>query len=155
MENKYYLAVEVKPKNYFPINLLDLKIANHFTTTSLEELDSFTLKFTKKEIMDSIKEANLLDVREDMSLVVIYYENKNTRKIEAFTKDYYYNMWDLLKNKYTDKVFMNKVINFLNKKITEEELNKIKNSHTLTDFLNSIGYLPYLVQRKLYFYLYE
>ena len=64
-------------------------------------------------------------------------------------------MWDLLKNKYTDKVFMNKVINFLNKKITEEELNKIKNSHTLTDFLNSIGYLPYLVQRKLYFYLYE
>lgn len=155
MENKYYLAVEVKPKNYFPINLLDLKMANHFTTTSLEELDSFTLKFTKKEIMDSIKEANLLDVREDMSLVVIYYENKNTRKIEAFTKDYYYNMWDLLKNKYTDKVFMNKVINFLNKKITEEELNKIKNSHTLTDFLNSIGYLPYLVQRKLYFYLYE
>ncbi len=155
MENKYYLAVEVKPKNYFPINLLDLKIANHFTTTSLEELDSFTLKFTKKEIMDSIKEANLLDVKEDMPLVVIYYENKNTRKIEAFTKDYYYNMWDLLKNKYTDKVFMNKVINFLNKKITEEELNKIKNSHTLTDFLNSIGYLPYLVQRKLYFYLYE
>ena len=155
MENKYYLAVEVKPKNYFPINLLDLKIANHFTTTSLEELDSFTLKFTKKEIMDSIKEANLLDVKEDMPLVVIYYENKNTRKIEAFTKDYYYNMWDLLKNKYTDKVFMNKVINFLNKKITEEELNKIKNSHTLTDFLNSIGYLPYFVQRKLYFYLYE
>ena len=155
MENKYYLAVEVKPKNYFPINLLDLKIANHFTTTSLEELDSFTLKFTKKEIMDSIKEANLLDVKEDMPLNVIYYENKNTRKIEAFTKDYYYNMWDLLKNKYTDKVFMNKVINFLNKKITEEELNKIKNSHTLTDFLNSIGYLPYLVQRKLYFYLYE
>ncbi len=155
MENKYYLAVEVKPKNYFPINLLDLKIANHFTTTSLEELDSFTLKFTKKEIMDSIKEANLLDVKEDMPLVVIYYENKNTRKIEAFTKDYYYNMWDLLKNKYTDKVFMNKVINFLNKKITEEELNKIKNSHTLTDFLNGIGYLPYFVQRKLYFYLYE
>ena len=155
MENKYYLAVEVKPKNYFPINLLDLKIANHFTTTSLKELNSFTLKFTKKEIMDSIKEANLLDVKEDMPLVVIYYENKNTRKIEAFTKDYYYNMWDLLKNKYTDKVFMNKVINFLNKKITEEELNKIKNSHTLTDFLNSIGYLPYLVQRKLYFYLYE
>ena len=52
MENKYYLAVEVKPKNYFPINLLDLKISNHFTTTNLEELDAFTLKFSKKEIMD-------------------------------------------------------------------------------------------------------
>lgn len=155
MENKYYLAVEVKPKNYFPINLLDLKIANHFTTTSLEELDAFTLKFTKKEIMEAIREANLLDVNEQMPLIVIYYENKNTRKIEALTKDYYYDMWGLLKEKYTDKVFMNKVINFFHKKITEEELERIKGSKSLTQFLNSIASLPYLAQRKLYFYLYE
>ena len=45
MENKYYLAVEVKPKNYFPIDLLNLKIANSFTSTNLEELDAFTPKF--------------------------------------------------------------------------------------------------------------
>lgn len=97
MENKYYLAVEVKPKSYFPINLLDLSIANHFTTTSLEEIDAFTLKFTKKEIMNSIKEANLLDVNDEMPLVVIYYENKYTRKIDALTKDYNYDMWGYLK----------------------------------------------------------
>ena len=99
MENKYYLAVEVMPKSYFPINLLDLKIAEHFTTTSLEEIDAFTLRFTKKEIMNSIKEANLLEVNDDMSLVVIYYENKYTRKIEALTKDYNYDMWSLLSRK--------------------------------------------------------
>lgn len=155
MENKYYLAVEVKPKSYFPINLLDLSIANHFATTSLEEIDAFTLKFTKKEIMDSIKEANLLEVNDDMSLVVIYYENKYTRKIDALTKDYNYDMWGLLKEKYSDKVFRNKIVNFLNKKIQDEDLKKIKNSEVLEDFLKCIGYLPYIIQRKLYLYLYE
>ena len=155
MENQYYLAVEVKPKNYFPINLLDLKIANHFITTDLEKLDAFTLQFSKKEILDSIREANLLEVRDSMPLVVIYYENKNTRKVQALTKDYNYDMWGLLKEKYRDKIFLNKVVNFLNKKIDEGTLQKIKNSKDLNTFLSLIGYLPYLVQRKLYFYLYE
>lgn len=155
MENKYYLAVEVKPKNYFPINLLDLKISNHFTTSSLEELDAFTLKFTKKEIIDSIKEANLLEINNTMPLVIIYYENKNTRKIDALTKDNNYDMWGLLNEKALDKVFVNKVVNFLNKKIDQSSLEKIKNSQTREEFLNHIGYLPYLIQRKLYLYLYE
>ena len=155
MENKYYLAVEVMPKSYFPINLLDLKIAEHFTTTSLEEIDAFTLRFTKKEIMNSIKEANLLEVNDDMSLVVIYYENKYTRKIEALTEDYNYDMWSLLQEKYADKVFRNKIFNFLNKKISDEELLLIKNSKCLEDFLRGIGLLPYMIQRKLYLYLYE
>ena len=155
MENQYYLAVEVKPKNYFPINLLDLKIANHFITTDLEKLDAFTLQFSKKEILDSIREANLLEVRDSMPLVVIYYENKNTRKVQALTKDYNYDMWGLLKEKYRDKIFLNKVVNFLNKKIDEGTLQEIKNSKDLNTFLSLIGYLPYLVQRKLYFYLYE
>ena len=155
MENKYYLAVEVKPKSYFPINLLDLSIANHFTTTSLEEIDAFTLKFTKKEIMNSIKEANLLDVNDEMPLVVIYYENKYTRKIDALTKDYNYDMWGLLKEKYSDKVFRNKIFNFFYNKIQDVELKKLKNSETLEEFLRCIGYLPYTSQRKLYLYLYE
>ena len=86
---------------------------------------------------------------------LIYYENKNTRKVQALTKDYNYDMWGLLKEKYRDKIFLNKVVNFLNKKIDEGTLQKIKNSKDLNTFLSLIGYLPYLVQRKLYFYLYE
>ena len=155
MDNQYYLAVEVKPKNYFPINLLDLKIANHFTTTDLEQLDAFTLQFSKKEILDAIREANLFDVTDSMPLVVIYYENKNTRKMDALTKEYNYDMWGLLKEKYGDKIFLNKVVNFLNKRIDDDILIKIKNCKDKVEFLNLIGYLPYTVQRKLYFYLYE
>ncbi len=155
MENKYYLAIESRPKNYFPINLLDLRISNGFTTFHLEELDAFTQKFTKKEIIDAIRKANLLDVREDMSLVVIYYENKYTRKIAALTKDNQYDMWALLQEKYGDKIFLNKVVNFLNHKIDDEVLKKIKNSHDLNEFLSLIEHLSYPVLRKLYLYLYE
>lgn len=155
MENKYYLAVEVRPKNYFPINLLDLKISGGFTSTNLEELDAFTLKFTKSEIMNAVKEANLLDVNENMPLVVIYYENKYTRKIEAFTKDYNYDMWKLLNDEYGNKVFLNKIINFLNHKVDKEIVDKLKNVQDKNEFLKILGTLPYFVQRKLYFYLYE
>ena len=155
MENKYYLAVEVKPKNYFPIDLFNLKIANSFTSTNLDEIDAFTQKFTKKEIMNAIKEANLLEVKDTMPLVVIYYEKKNTRKIDALTKDNYYDMWQLLNTNYSNKVFVNKIVNFLNNKIEIHLLNKIKNSESKNEFLSSIGSLPYLIQRKLYLYLYE
>ncbi len=155
MENKYYLAVEVRPKNYFPINLLDLKISGGFTSTNLEELDAFTLKFTKSEIMKAVKEANLLDVNDDMPLVVIYYENKYTRKIESLTKDYNYDMWKLLNDKYGDKVFLNKIINFLNHKVDEKIIEELKSVQDKIKFLKILGTLPYFVQRKLYFYLYE
>ena len=155
MENKYYLAIELRPKNYFPINLLDLSISKGFTTSHLEELDAFTQKFTKREIMDAVREANLLEVDEHMPLVVIYYENKYTRKMDALTKDNHYDMWKLLQEKYSDKIFLNKVVNFLNHKIDDGLLDKIKNSSNVQEFLGLIGNLSYLVLRRLYLYLYE
>lgn len=155
MENKYYLAIEVRPKSYFPINLLDLNIFKGGAASNLEELDAFTLKFTKKEILDSIREANLLQVDDNMPLVIIYYENKYTRKLEALTKDYNYDMWNLLDKKYGDKLFLNKIVNFLNHKIDEKIVDQLKKVQSKKELLNIIGMLPYFIQRKLYFYLYE
>ena len=154
MENKYYLAIETKPNNYFPINLLDTKIFNK-NTTKIEELDSLTLKYTKKEIIDAIKEANLLEVNYDMPLVIIYVEKDKTRKVEALTKDYTFDMWQNLKDNYKDKNYCNKIINFLNNKISSGELNKIKQNKGSENFLSIINELPYFIERKLYFYLYE
>lgn len=154
MENKYYLAVETKTNNYFPINLLDLKIFSK-NPTKIEELDSLTLKYTKEEIMDAIKEANLLEVNYSMPLIIIYVEKDKTRKVEALTKDYTFDMWENLKNNYLDKNYCNKIINFLNNKISEEELSIIKQNKGDIKFLKAINNLSYFVQRKLYFYLYE
>ena len=154
MENKYYLAIEEKPNNYFPIDLRNLKIFHNRMTTSLEEIDALTLNFTKQEILEAIKEANLLDIQKTMPLVVIYYENKYTRKIEALTKEKKYDMWKLLDEKYQDKVFVNKIVNFLNHKIDDTKLEKLKVSRDKEEFLQVLGNLPYFMQRKLYLYLY-
>lgn len=154
MENKYYLAIETKPNNYFPLNLLDIKLFNK-TSNKIEEIDSLTLKHTKKEIMEAIKEANLLEIDYDMPLVIIYVEKEKTRKVEALTKDNNFDMWESLKENYRDKNYCNKIINFLNTKISDDTLNILKNNKGQEEFLKIISELPYFTERKLYFYLYE
>lgn len=154
MENKYYLAVETKPNNYFPINLLDVKIFNK-TTDKIEEIDSLTLKYTKREIMDAIKEANLLEIDYNMPLVIVYIEKEKTRKVETLTKDNNFDMWQNLKDNYENKNYCNKIINFLNNKISDEIINLLKSNKGKEEFLKVISELPYFTERKLYFYLYE
>lgn len=155
MEDKFYIAIEKQPHNYFPINLLDINLAGIFPTTNIEKLDSITLKYSKEELIKSIKEANLLDITDSMPLVVIYYEKKVVRKIPILTKDINFDMWSYLKINYSDKIFLNKIYNFLQNKITAEELNILKKQSKIEDFLLFISKLSYLNQRKLYFYLYE
>lgn len=154
MENKYYLAIETKPNNYFPINLLDIKLSNR-TIDKIEEIDSLTLKYTKKEIIDAIKEANIIGAEYSMPLVIVYVEKEKTRKVDALTKDYSFDMWQKLKENYLDKNYCNKIINFLNNKISTEEINKMREHKGQEQFLKIISELPYFIERKLYFYLYE
>lgn len=155
MEDKYYLAVETKPNNYFPIDLLNLSISNNYTTFDLEKLDAFTSKFNTSEIINSIKEANLLDVDNTMSLVIIYSEKNVIRKIPVLTKDNFYDLWSYLKANYEDKNFLNKIYNFLNNKIDSKTLKELKEVTNKEDLLKIINRLPYKIERKLYFYLNE
>lgn len=155
METKYYLAVETKPNNYFPINLLDLNISENFNTTKLTELDLFTSKFTKEEIMNSIKNSNLLDIDFDMPLVVIYNEKGAMRKAPALLKNNDYDMWKVLEDNFSNKNFTNKIHNFLKNKIDEYTLENIKNAKNSKEFIYAINEMPYTIERKLYFYLYE
>lgn len=155
MDKKYYLAIENKPNSYFPINLSDLKIASNMTTTKLEELDNFTLRFTKTEIIDAIKTANLLEVDNNMALVIIYYEKNDVRKMNALTKEVSFDMWQYLKDTLENKTIQNKIHNFLQNKISKETLDNLKEVKDYPELITIISKLPYEIERKLYFYLYE
>lgn len=155
MEDKYLLAVETKPHNYFPIDLLDLNISPKYPIYKIEELDSFTLKYTTKEILQSIREANLLELAPTMPLVVVYKENNGVRKTEPLTKDNSYDMWAKLKKMYNDKNSLNMIYNFLKNKVGDQELSNLKSSQNIEEFLSHFASIPYIIQRKLYLYLYE
>lgn len=155
MEDKYYLAVETKPNNYFPIDLLNLSISNFKTIESLELLDAFTSKFTEEEIMNAIIEANLLEVNKNMPIILIYNEKNVIRKVPVLTKDNYYDMWEYIKNNYQDKNFLNKLYNFLNNKVDKDLIKDLKKVEEFKELLKIINELPYKIQRKLYFYLNE
>ncbi len=154
MEDTYYLAVETKPNNYFPINLIDLNLIPKNTTTKLEELDKFTLNYTIEELRKAIKESNILDIDDNMPLVIIYNEKHATRKINVLTKDISFDMWKYIKDNFSNKNFLNKVYNFLQNK-TSTNLSAIKNPQDIKEYISNLAKLPYPVTRKLYFYLYE
>ena len=155
MDTNFYLAVETKPNNYFPINLLDLNISKGFASFKIAELDKFTLKFTKKEIIESIKEANLLELNSQMELIVIYHEKNVVRTAPVLTKDISFDMWAQIKDNYQNREYINKIYNFLKGKTKDDNLIKLKKVQELADLVNIIESLPYFTTRKLYFYLYE
>ncbi len=153
MENKYYLAICPKPNNYFPINLLDLKISKGYTTMVLEELDNFTLKYTLEEIKEAIREANVLEVDKETKVVIIYYEKDEVRSIPVLTKDINFDMWQNIKDNFKDKNYRNKIYNFLKNKT--DLVKELKDMDKIEDYILLIRKLPYILQRKLYFYLDE
>ena len=89
-----------------------------------------------------------------MPVVVIYYEKNVIRTMPALTKNINFDMWQYIKDNYNDKNFKNKIYNFLNNKI-EEDISNLKEANNLKEFVTIITKLPYIIQRKLYFYLYE
>ena len=153
MENKYYLAICPKPNNYFPINLLDLKISKGYTTMVLEELDNFTLKYTLEEIKEAIREANVLEVDKETKVVIIYYEKDEVRSIPVLTKDINFDMWQNIKDNFNDKNYRNKIYNFLKNKT--DLVKELKDMDKIEEYILLIRKLPYILQRKLYFYLDE
>ena len=84
---RYSLALQKQKGNEVLINTLDLDIAKGFFSTSIEQIDAFTLNFTKEEIISAIERANIADGYLDGELIVQSLDNKKDIKV-AMTKDF-------------------------------------------------------------------
>ena len=155
-EQKHFLAMQAMPGDSAYIDISALKLSNGYMPSSLVEIDSFTMHFTYDQIIEDIKEANIVSSKYLNGKLVIV-DNQKHNPLAVLTKDIYNNfdLYLFLTDNIDNKNLMNTIYNKYSAIVNDVPLSKVfKNSDAL-DMTNMILKLPYLEQRKLMFYLLE
>ena len=157
---KHFLALMDRPGDYVLIDVSRLSIAKGFSPNSLMELDSFTMSFSKEEILSSIKEANIANEKYLNGKLVIQ-DNQKHKPIEVIDRDFYndFRIDIFLKEHISDKAVLNNIVNkFMafvkDSDVTNNFKNALKNGD-LFSACNLLFDLPYLLQRKFIVYAIE
>lgn len=159
-EQKHFLALMDRPGDFVLIDVSKLDIANGYVPNTLAELDTFTMYFSKQEIMSAIKRANIADQRYLNGNLVVQ-DNQKHKPIEVIDREFYDNFRiDLfLKDKMLDKNTLNMISNKFMAIVKDGEIAKqFKDAMRLGNLdlvCDIIFNLPYLVQRKFIIYLIE
>lgn len=157
-EQKHFLALMARPGDFVLIDISKLDISLGYQPNTLAELDTFTMSFSKAEILESIKRANMADDKYIHGNMVIQ-DNQKHKPLLIIDKDFYDNFRiDLFLNaKMADKSASNTIINkFAAITKDPDKVDNFKNamrSNDLVEACNLIFELPYLIQRKLMVYL--
>ncbi len=157
-EQKFFLALMARVGDYSFIDIRKLDIAFGYSPNSLADIDSFTMHFSKYEIINSIKRGNLTSEKYLNGKLVIE-DNQKHKPLEVIDKEYYNNFRiDLyLKEKIENKQEANNIINKFKSICKDESIwnsftfaIKNKNLDLIVDILFN---LPYLSLRKYMIYL--
>ncbi len=162
---RFYLVLQKRLGDYNVINIPELDIYKNEEYNTLSQIDTFTSKYTKEELIESIKRGNL--VREeylsgDLRVISEYKHNFDILTREEFDiisefpsmlisdKQLLNNIYNIYKSNIekvlTDKMMIDKFLSLFRKSLNEN------------DFVRSmelIEQLPYLRARSVYFYLYK
>ena len=164
---QYFLSLERRPKDVKFINIANLHIANGYNPHNLKEIDSFTMYFTKEEIIDAIKEDNIVETEYQNGNLVIQDALKKYHPLVVIDKEFWhnFNLLNFLKEKLDNKEFINNVAYKL-KNIMEkwqmdsmsiiENVNYFKKGmqeNNVNAALNTILALDYNMQREFIVYL--
>lgn len=154
MNNKYNLVLEALPGDFMPIDinaLLNNQYKMNFQT--LENIDAWTKRYTKREIMDKISESNIVENKYLNGRLHIINDKKY--RFEVITKDNTFKLDTFIINNINDKQLMNKLVNIYQKyeKNNIDELKKSIQEKSVSGVLNIIFSLSYENIRNIYFYL--
>lgn len=155
---KHFLALMKRPGDYVFIDISRLDIASNYRPNFLADIDSFTMCFTKEEIMNSIKRCNVVS-NIYLSGKLVIQDNQKHNPLEVIDREYYDNFrLDIyLKNKMKDKVKLNNILNKFNSIVKDDECKKMFNiamkSDNLRLAIDVLLNLPYLELRKYMIYL--
>ena len=161
------LTLKFNNNDYYPIvrEYLDI-VTDADDLSSLEGIDNFTAKFTKEEILDSIRRSNIIanpEMLEYAELVITYSENKKIREFKVYANDDIdYLNFDtiayILKN-VSNRNALNKINNhFINKTYLPNDIIEfatILNNVSIGQLINSYIKLSYRSRRILKDYIFE
>lgn len=157
-EQKHFLALMALPGDFALIDISKLDIANGYYPLTLAHLDTFTMTFSKNEIMESIKRSNIVD-KKYMNGTLVIQDNQKHNPLTVIDKEFYdnFNIFEYLKSKVNDKNKLNTIINKFNAIVKDERINKdfkdYLKSGNMDIALNVLFNLPYLTIRKFMVYL--
>ena len=158
-EQRHFLALLRRPGDYIFIDPSKLDICGNYLIF-LQDIDAFTMKFSKEEIISSIRRANIADETYLNGDLVIQ-DNQKHNPIRVIDKELYndFNIIDYLNNKLNDKNQLNNIINKFSSITKDKRINNdfkefLKNGN-IDIALNILFDLPYLMQRKFIVYLIE
>ena len=160
------LALKFNNNDYYPIvsEYLDI-LDKDDNITTLEGIDLFTSKYTKEEIIDSIRRSNIIansEVLNNCELVITYCENKKIREYKVYTKDdidyLKFDTIDFLFRNISNKNILNRLNNyFSNKSYLPEDLSSfanILNEISIGQLINCYMNLGYRSKRILKNYIF-
>lgn len=84
---KHFLALMDRPGDYVFIDISKLDISNGYQPETLMELDTFTMSFTKDEIIAAVKRANIADQKFINGSLVIQ-DNQKHKPIQVIDRDF-------------------------------------------------------------------
>lgn len=157
---KHFLALMDRPGDYCLIDISKLDIANGYQPNTLLELDTFTMHFGATEIIESIKRANIADLRYISGTLVVQ-DNQKHNPIPVIDRDFYDNFCiDLfLKEHSEDKNVMNMIINkfgsFIKDDATIQNFKEAMRNNNIAAACDVLFNVPYLNMRKFVVYLLE
>ena len=158
-EQRHFLALLRRPGDYVFIDTSKLDICGNYLI-SLADIDAFTMKYSKEEVLSSRTRANIVDESYLNGKLVIQ-DNQKHNPLPVIDKDFYdsFNIEEYLKSKLDDKNKLNTIINKFNSLVKDERISKdfkeyLRNGNI--DIALSILFdLPYLNIRKFIVYLLE
>ncbi len=160
-ELKYFLALQLIKGQEVLIDISVLDIAHLFNPRNLEEIDAFTLNFTKEEIINSIDRANIADGYLNGNLCIVLVRNKKVIDTkEVLTKDFVNNfelgqyLYSIINNKNLLSNFANKYnsynIDIENKQLMitackQRDIEQIYILFNKLDYINKREFLIYII----------
>lgn len=155
--NNYYLVFDTKKNGPMPV---DIKLfdSNFDGNLSIENIDKFTVNYSNEELLEIVREANILS--DEYLFGEIYIIDNNRRKFPVILKDTFLN-FDLITflfQNLDNKIVMNQLFNKYSAIVKNETeyVQTFKNSIE-SGIISEIGChilsLNYLEQRKLMFYI--